>query len=32
MDAYVVVRIYQKLLSEYGQQYLSHFIEEDELR
>lgn len=32
MDAYVVVRIYQRLLDQYGEQYLSHFIEEDELR
>lgn len=32
MDAYVVLRIYQRMLSQYGEQYLSHFIEEDELR
>jgi ribonuclease D len=26
MDAFIVVKIYDKLLSEYGEQYISHFV------
>jgi ribonuclease D len=32
MDAFVVIKIYERLLKEYGEQYLMHFVEEDELR
>lgn len=32
MDAFVVLKLYETLLKDFGEQYLKHFIEEDELQ
>lgn len=32
MDAFVVLKIYEQMLKEYGAQYVAYFVDEDELK